>query len=123
MQPATTFFRICGLPEAAVEAVRAQYPQDGLCFKTLVAKARAEGRWTLPRPHIVTCHLHTNDRVLDRHWLPNDPRGKTDWAAEMPVLLSAPRLKQLHNEATPSAENPFTVREQVESLNAIAALG
>ena len=74
-------------------------------------------------PHIVTCHLHTNDRVLDRHWLPNDPRGKTDWAAEMPVLLSAPRLKQLHNEATPSAENPFTVREQVESLNAIAALG
>lgn len=50
MQPATTFFRICGLPEAAVEAVRAQYPQDGLCFKTLVAKARAEGHWTLPRP-------------------------------------------------------------------------
>ena len=50
MQPATTFFRICGLPEAAVEAVRTQYPQDGLCFKTLVTKARAEGRWTLPRP-------------------------------------------------------------------------
>ncbi len=73
-------------------------------------------------PHIVTCHLHTNDRVLDRHWLPNDPRGLTDWAAEMPILLSAPRLKQLQNEATPNIENPFTVREQVESLNAIAAL-
>ena len=52
MQPATTFFRICGLSEAAVEAVRAQYPADVFCFKTLIAKARAEGRWTLPRPHI-----------------------------------------------------------------------
>jgi hypothetical protein len=52
MQPATTFFRIGGLPEATVEAVRAQYPEDGLCFRTLVAKARAEGRWTLPRPHV-----------------------------------------------------------------------
>ena len=52
MQPATTFFRIGGLTEAAVEAVRARYPEDGFCFKTLIAKARAEGRWTLPRPHI-----------------------------------------------------------------------
>lgn len=52
MQPATTFFRIYGLSEAAVEAVRAQYPEDGLCFKTLVAKARAAGDWTLPRPHV-----------------------------------------------------------------------
>jgi glycine/D-amino acid oxidase-like deaminating enzyme len=52
MQPATTFFRICGLTEAAVEAVRAQYPEDLFCFKTLIAKARAEGRWTIARPHI-----------------------------------------------------------------------
>ncbi len=74
-------------------------------------------------PHIVTCHLHTNDRVRDRHWLPTDKRGHTDWAAEMPLLLSAPRLLQLQNEASPGAEKPFTVREQVESLNAIAALG
>ena len=73
-------------------------------------------------PHIVTTHLHTNDRLHDRHWLPTDPRGKTDWKAEMPVLLSAPRLKQLHGEATPSAENPFTIRQHVESLRAIAAL-
>ena len=74
-------------------------------------------------PHIVTCHLHTNDRVRDRHWIPTDPRGKTDWAAEMPVLLSAPRLRQLQGEASPNAENPFTPRQHVESLKAIAAMG
>ncbi len=70
-------------------------------------------------PHIVTCHLHTNDRILDRHWLPTDPRGKTDWASEMPLLLSAPRLLQLQNEASVKAENPFTPRDAVESLIAL----
>ena len=74
-------------------------------------------------PHIVTCHLHTNDRIRDRHWLPTDKRGKTDWAAEMPLLLSAPRMMQLQNEASPRAENPFTIKQHVESLKAIAALG
>ncbi len=73
-------------------------------------------------PHIVTCHLHTNDRIWDRHWIPTDPRGKTDWKAEMPLLCSAPRLKQLQGEASPSAEKPFTIRQHVESLRAIAAL-
>ena len=74
-------------------------------------------------PHIVTCHLHTNDRIRDRHWLPTDKRGKTDWAAEMPLLLSAPRMMQLQNEASPRAENSFTIKQHVESLMAIAALG
>lgn len=74
-------------------------------------------------PHIVTCHLHTNDRVRDRHWLPTDPRGRTDWASEMPLLLSAPRLMQLQNEASPNAENPFTVKQQVDSLKAVVSHG
>lgn len=74
-------------------------------------------------PHVVTCHLHTNDRVRDRHWLPDDPRGFTNWKAEMPLLLSAPRLKQLQNEASVNAQNPFTVGEHVRSLEAVAALG
>ena len=52
MQPATMFFRIGNLPEATVEAVRAQYPEDELCFKTLIKKARADGKWSIPRPHI-----------------------------------------------------------------------
>ncbi|MBQ7666531.1 MAG: sugar phosphate isomerase/epimerase [Kiritimatiellae bacterium] len=70
-------------------------------------------------PHIVTCHLHTNDRVRDRHWLPTDPRGLTDWAAEIPRLLSAPRLMQLQNEASVNPDNPFTPRSQVESLKTL----
>ena len=83
MQPATTFFRIGGLPEAAVEAVRAQYPEDGLCFRTLVAKARAEGRWTLPRPHV---NLYRG--VRDGEWSVNVSRlGGVD--ATNPESLSA----------------------------------
>ena len=52
MQPATMFFRIGNLPEEAVEAVRRQYPKDVLCFKTLLKKAKADGKWHIPRPHI-----------------------------------------------------------------------
>ena len=74
-------------------------------------------------PHIVTCHLHSNDRIQDRHWEPTDPRGLTDWAAEMPLLLSAPRMKQLQNEASVKPDHPVTVREHVESLRALLAFG
>ena len=69
MQPATTFFRIGGLPEAAVEAVRAHYPEDGLCFKTLIAKARADGRWTIERPH---ANIYRG--VRDDEWFVNVSR-------------------------------------------------
>ena len=74
-------------------------------------------------PHVVTCHLHSNDRILDRHWEPTDPRGMTDWSAEMPLLLSAPRLKQLQNEASVKPDHPVTVREHVESLRSLLAFG
>jgi sugar phosphate isomerase/epimerase len=72
-------------------------------------------------PHVVTCHIHANDRVVDRHWEPTDPRGLTDWAAELPLLLSAPRLMQLQNEAAVRRDNPVTVREHVESLRSLVA--
>lgn len=52
MQPATMFFRIGNLPEATVEAVRAQYPDEAMCFVSLLKKAKADGRWHIPRPHI-----------------------------------------------------------------------
>jgi len=52
MQPATMFFRIGNLPEEAVEAVRRQYPQEKLCFVSLLKKAKADGKWHIPRPHI-----------------------------------------------------------------------
>lgn len=73
-------------------------------------------------PHIVVAHLHTNDRVHDRHWLPTDKRGLTDWAAEMPVLCSGPRLASLQSECAPGADNLYTIRQQVESLRSLAAL-
>lgn len=73
--------------------------------------------------HVVVAHLHANDRVRDRHWLPTDPRGLTDWAAEMPILCSAPRLASLQSECTPGAGNLYTMRQQVESLRSLAALG
>lgn len=69
MQPATTFFRMGGISEADIEAVRAQYPQDDLCFKTLIAKARAEGRWTIQRPHI---NIYRG--VVDDEWFVNVSR-------------------------------------------------
>lgn len=52
MQPATMFFRIGNLPEAAVEAVRRQYPDDKRCFVSLIKKAKADGKWHIPRPHV-----------------------------------------------------------------------
>ena len=52
MQPATMFFRIGNLPEATVEAVRAQYPNEAMCFVSLLKKAKADGKWSIPRPHI-----------------------------------------------------------------------
>ena len=52
MQPATMFFRIGNLPEEAVEAVRRQYPQEKMCFVSLLKKAKADGKWHIPRPHI-----------------------------------------------------------------------
>ena len=52
MQPATMFFRIGNLPEEAVEAVRRKYPQDTRAFMTLLRQAKADGKWSIPRPHI-----------------------------------------------------------------------
>lgn len=52
MQPVSMFFRIGNLPEEAVDTVRRQYPQDTRCFQTILRKAREEGRWHIPRPHM-----------------------------------------------------------------------
>lgn len=52
MQPATTFFRVGNWPEEDVEKARALHPEDGLAFKTFIAKAKADGRWSIQRPHI-----------------------------------------------------------------------
>lgn len=74
-------------------------------------------------PHVVNCHLHVNDLASDRHWPVDDPRGRTDWASEMPLLLSAPRLLRIQNEASPNAECHFTVRRHVRSLQTLCRTG
>lgn len=67
-------------------------------------------------PHVATCHVHDNDGARDRHWLPGDPRGTVDWARAVPLLLSAPRLRQIQCEAVPKLENPFTPAQSVGAL-------
>lgn len=52
MQPVTMFFRIGNLPEAVVDAERRRHPEDTRCFQALLRKARADGRWHIPRPHL-----------------------------------------------------------------------
>ena len=52
MQPATMFFRIGNLPEAVVDAARRLHPEDTRCFQTIIKKARADGKWHVPRPHL-----------------------------------------------------------------------
>ena len=52
IQPSTMFFRIGNLPEAIVDAARQMYPQDTRCFQTIIKKARADGKWHIPRPHL-----------------------------------------------------------------------
>lgn len=55
MQPCTTFFRVSGMPLGLVEKWRAAHPGERL-FASEVAKAKAAGEWTIPRPH-VNCYL------------------------------------------------------------------
>ena len=47
---------------------------------------------------VVTCHLHDNDGVNDRHWYPGDERGVADWQHIIERLKKAPRLITLQGE-------------------------
>ena len=51
-------------------------------------------------PYIVVCHLHDNDGIADRHWVPGE--GCIDWKRWMPKLAGAPRLQSLQNESDSS---------------------
>ena len=51
-------------------------------------------------PHVVNCHLHDNNGVIDQHINPGD--GTVDWAHIMPLLKSAPRLKLFQSEVIPT---------------------
>ena len=72
-------------------------------------------------PHVATCHVHSNDGQRDRHWLPDDPRGTVDWTRLVPLLLSAPRLRQIQCEAVPKLANPFSPAQSVAALRNVFA--
>lgn len=59
MQPVTTFFRVRNMPLELVKKYREEHPGKRL-FMDEVAKAKAAGEWTLPRPHI-NCYLTPNE--------------------------------------------------------------
>ena len=47
-------------------------------------------------PYLVTCHLHDNDGMSDKHWTPFN--GNIDWEKTMKLLAQAPKLRCLQNE-------------------------
>lgn len=73
-------------------------------------------------PHIVNCHLHDNNGVLDMHQIPGD--GNVDWKSMMPKLKMAPRLRVFQCEAataTGVGPNNFTIRKAVDRMYKLIA--
>ena len=71
-----------------------------LAHANVIARRRGEsidGYIDALLPYIIVCHLHDNDGLEDRHWVPGD--GQIDWAHCMPRLAAAPRLQSLQNES------------------------
>lgn len=50
-------------------------------------------------PHVVTCHLHDNDAVRDRHNMPGC--GTVNWQKVVAQLHEAPRLQCIQSEVLP----------------------
>ena len=71
MQPATTFFRIAGLPRAALEEDFRRHGggMDNRLLSWYVSKAKAAGAWHIPRPHV---NLYLG--VRDDEWFVNVSR-------------------------------------------------
>ena len=71
MQPATTFFRIAGLPRAVLEEDFRRHGggMDNRLLSWYVSKAKAAGAWHIPRPHV---NLYLG--VRDDEWFVNVSR-------------------------------------------------
>lgn len=63
-------------------------------------------------PYIVNCHLHDNNGETDRHQLCG--KGVIDWQKIIPLLKSAPNLRNIQCESL-SSYNHFSVKEMVDS--------
>lgn len=121
-------WRCCVLPDALLE-IKKHFPTDafGFCYDSGHANICAKGgdfqnsrgweswkffgiqpQWeehTLEKmlPHIVNCHLHDNDGILDQHRIPGC--GNVDWRHELTLLRKAPRLKNIQCEVIPVRVN------------------
>lgn len=49
-------------------------------------------------PHLVNCHLHDNDGIMDSHQFPGT--GTIDWERICSALKTAPRLQSIQNESS-----------------------
>jgi sugar phosphate isomerase/epimerase len=68
------------------------------------------------QPYIVNCHVHDNRSVGDDHDLPGD--GDIDFKRIVPILLNAPRLRNIQSEVLTARRNiPIrTVCENIRQL-------
>lgn len=71
-------------------------------------------------PHIVNCHLHDNNGVLDQHKNAGD--GTVQWEIVMPQLAKAPRLEVLQSEVIP-VKNNVAIRELCAAFERLKTLG
>ena len=72
-------------------------------------------------PHIVNCHLHDNDGILDRHHLPG--HGNINWEKVMALLAQAPRLQCIQNEVLyPRYEKNSSIKEVCSTFQKLSQL-
>ena len=115
-------WNMCSCPNSLL-ALKREFPTEtlGFCFDSghaniLSSRAKAlEGggareRWSsrgrevvwedqaLEKmlPHVVNCHLHDNNALVDQHLPPGD--GCVDWPEVVRLLRQAPRLKCIQSE-------------------------
>ncbi|MBR7119174.1 MAG: sugar phosphate isomerase/epimerase [Lentisphaeria bacterium] len=67
-------------------------------------------------PHIVNCHIHDNNGCKDDHQLCGS--GSVDWKRIIPLLKSAPGLKNMQCESISSKHN-FSVREMISTTREV----
>lgn len=74
-------------------------------------------------PHVVVCHMHDNNAILDQHLLPG--KGNVDWKHVMQLLKTAPRLQAIQCEASAIDyfDGMLSVRESVEAMRRLVATG
>ena len=64
-------------------------------------------------PHVVTCHLHDNDGVDDRHW--RIGKGNVDWKHIKSLLMQAPKLQCIQSEVQAFRANA-SIKELCEDM-------